>query len=333
MYLRQGDTELFNPRLLWKKDKKNHDGCVGLECSPEGVAICHVEYGDEGHIVTACAFLPQNNNEPQAEQIARWLEQQGLTGLPCHYVLHPSEYELLLLDAPDVDESEVNDAVQWRVKDLISRPMQDVVVQSFQLPADAYRGRMKMIYVAVVERALIKNRLRLIREAGLRPHVLDITELALLNVARFLPEMSHQGVGLLRLRSSGGLMMLGHRGDMYFTRTVETGLRGFGSENGGLQLSTDAVVDNLSLEIQRSLDYYETQLGKGMVNRMYVLPLKRPIPSLFDELNRLLPLPIIELDANHHLPLESGLDISKGDQAYCMACLGAALRRIDAPAG
>jgi MSHA biogenesis protein MshI len=332
LYLRQGDTELFNPRLLWKKDKKRHNGCVGLECSPEGVAICHVEYGEEGHVIAACSFLPHDANIAQSEQIAHWLDQHDLQGMPCHYVLHPAEYELLLLDAPDVDDNELNDAVQWRVKDLISRPMHDVIVQVFQLPADAYRGRMKMIYVAVVERSVIKNRLRLIREGGLRPHVIDITELALLNVARFLPEMSHQGVGLLRLRSSGGLMMLGHRGDMYFTRTVETGLQGFGSPTDGLQLSTDAVVDNLSLEIQRSLDYYETQLGKGMVNRMYVLPLKRPVETLFDDLNRLLPLPIIELDANHHLPISSGVEIAKTDQAFCMACLGAALRRLDAAA-
>lgn len=332
MYLRQGDTELFNPRLLWKKDKTSPTGCIGLECSPEGVSVCHVEYGEEGHVIQACGFLPTVSGLTQVEQVSSWLTARGLSGLPCHYVLHPAEYELLLLDAPDVEDAELNDAVQWRVKDLISRPMQDVVVQVFQLPADAYRGRMKMIYVAVVERAVIKSRLRFIRETGLRPHVIDITELALLNIARFLPEMSHQGVGLLRLRSSGGLMLLAHRSDMYFTRTMETGLRGFGSPEGGLQLSTDAVVDNLSLEIQRSLDYYETQLGKGMVNRMYILPLKRPIPALLDDLNRLLPLPIIELDANHHLPLASGVEVEKTDQAYCLACIGAALRRLDATA-
>lgn len=296
------------------------------------MSVCHVEYGEEGHVIQACGFLPTVSGLSQVEQVNNWLATRGLLGLPCHYVLHPAEYELLLLDAPEVEDAELNDAVQWRVKDLISRPMQDVVVQVFQLPVDAYRGRMKMIYVAVVERAVIKNRLRFIRETGLRPHVIDITELALLNIARFLPEMSHQGVGLLRLRSSGGLMLLAHRGDMYFTRTMETGLRGFGSPEGGLQLSTDAVVDNLSLEIQRSLDYYETQLGKGMVNRMYVLPLKRPIPSLLDDLNRLLPLPIIELDANHHLPLASGVEVEKTDQAYCLACIGAALRRLDAAA-
>ena len=50
---------------------------------------------------------------------------------------------------------------------MISQPLDDVVIDCFALPEDAYRGRTRMVYCAVLEKTRMQHYAQLVRQADL----------------------------------------------------------------------------------------------------------------------------------------------------------------------
>ncbi|WP_257604269.1 type IV pilus biogenesis protein PilM [Pseudomonas sp. UMAB-08] len=243
------------------------------------------------------------------------VDESGLGGLPVNLVLHPAAYQMLLLDSPDVPAEDLGAAMRWRIKDLISEPLEDVVVDAFALPEDAYRGRSRMAYCAVLNKARMQEWAKLIKQAGLNLVSIDVTEMAFRNLG-LLAGADNLNIALLRLRSSEGLICVQHGADLYMARVIEHGL-----EQAGQDFSS------ATLEIQRSLDYFESQLGKGHINRLLLLPMKRDGEAALQALGNGLTVKLQALDLRELFSGQPAAELDEQMQAHCMAAVGAALRQ------
>ncbi|WP_256657945.1 MSHA biogenesis protein MshI [Pseudomonas sp. 2FG] len=239
----------------------------------------------------------------------------GLGGMPVNLLLHPATYQMLLLDSPDVPAEELRDAMRWRVKELIAEPIDQVVVDAFALPADAYRGRSRMAYCAVLAKARMQAWVDMLKQAGLTPLSIDVTEMAVRNLG-LLAGAAGMNLALLRLRSSEGLICVQHGGDLYMARRIEQGLEQAGQDFAAV-----------ALEIQRSLDYFESQLGKGYLNRLLLLPMKRNGAAALQALSVGLAVKLQALDLRELFPGQAAAELGEQEQAYCMTAVGAALRQ------
>ena len=228
-------------------------------------------------------------------------------------------YNLLLVDAPDVPDAELREAVRWKVKDLITQPVENMVLDAFRLPQDAYRGRMNMLYVAVAERDLIQRLVDECHRADLLLQEITINELALTALAGVIPELQEQGAAFLYLNGEGGTINLVEQGALYLTRTIELAA-GTGVFSGNLDFQQDPV-DNLALDVQRSLDYYESQVGKSGITRLYLVTDAPEQEAWCDELSGRLPIKAEPL-AESALAMTADTDLSQGALA---PALGAAL--------
>lgn len=315
---------------MWFKKKKGvvSSGIVGLELTPEGLALAHVIPSSSGWKVPFCSFIQERGADHQRRALYQLVEQHNLLGAPCHYVLHPSEYELLLTDAPDVEDEELAAAIKWRVKDLLSMPMEEAVIDAFALPDHAYRGRMKMVYVVAVRRQTIERLVQIMQHSGLELAVIDITELALRNLIQLQPFTEGASIGLLRLRGTGGIINLIQDNQLCFTRSIETPLQEFEMSPTEESINENRrKVERLVLELQRSLDYYEAQIGMGAVNQIWLIPLKQDVPALVETLQERLSIELKVFDLNKITSLNLNADIPLSGQAYCFSALGAALRK------
>ena len=99
-------------------------------------------------------------------------------------------------------------------------------------------------------------------------------------------------------------------------RRIEQGLDHAGDDFG-----------TVTLEIQRSLDYFESQLGKGYINRLLLLPMKRNGAAALQTLSTGLAVKLQALDLRELFPGQATAAIDEAEQAYCMAAVGAALRQ------
>lgn len=304
--------------MAWFKRRKTITkgvGLLGIETGPEGIALAQVvrEPGQAPQLLQ-CQFQGAAPDD-QPALLRSMVAELGVAGMPVNLVLHPATYQMFLLDSPDVPAEELRDAMRWKVKDLISEALDDVVVDAFNLPDDAYRGRSRMAYCAILNKSRMQAWSGLCRQADLRLRSIDVTEMAFRNLG-LLAGSEGMSLALLRLRSSEGLIAIQHGADLYMARRIEQGLN---------QAEQD--FSAVTLEIQRSLDYYESQLGKGYINRLLLLPMKRHGAEALAALSSGLAVKLQALTLNDLFPGQTAAELDEQAQAYCMAAVGAALRQ------
>lgn len=274
-------------KRLFHKEKSGFDNVLGISLTPEHAVWCLLKHTDSGPQITQSHALEQSFASP-AEALAALQASAAMPAAPCYICLGHRYYNLLLVDAPDVADQELREAVRWKVKDLIAQPLEVMVMDAFRLPKDAYRGRMNMLYVAVVERALIQGIVEQCEKSELDLREITINELAMASVAGQMEELAERGAAFLYLNGDGGTINLIEQGSLYLTRTLELG-NGAGVFSGNLDFQQDPV-DNLALDVQRSLDYYESQIGKSGVTALYLVSDSEEQNTWCDGLSARLPI-------------------------------------------
>ncbi|MEE2733215.1 MAG: hypothetical protein VYA55_20520 [Pseudomonadota bacterium] len=255
-------------KQLFRKDKAGSDTLLGISLNPNQALWCLVRQTDQGPQITQTHALEQTFSSP-GEALKALCESAPVPTAPAHICLGHQYYNLLLVDAPDVPEAELREAVRWKVKDLITQPLEQVVMDVFRLPADAYRGRMNMSYVAVAERSQVQAVVDVCDQLSVNLRSISINELAMSGLAGQMSELQERGAAFLYLNGQGGTINLIENGSLYLTRTIELG-NGGAVFSGNLDFQQDPV-DNLALDVQRSLDYYESQIGKSGITALYLV--------------------------------------------------------------
>lgn len=303
------------PLLAWlKRTSGVADTLLGLAPVPGGCLLARVQRSVAGVRLLACEFVAAPPAS-QVEVLRRHVEAQGLAGLPVNLLLAAGDYQLLLVERPEVPAAELRAAIRWRIRELVSAPLDSLVVDAFPLPDDAYRGRTPMAYCAVLPRARMQALADWVTGAGLQLHSIDIPEMALRNLGQ-LAGAKGQNLAVLKLGARGGLVCVQNGADLYMARRIEHGQDNRG-ENGAL----------LALEMQRSLDYFESHLGKGGVSRLLLLPVAEQEELLLAELGQRLIQRIERLALEQLFAGSPLLALPPAQQAQCLPAIGAALRQ------
>lgn len=301
--------------LAWlKRTTRAADHLLGLAPVPGGCALVGVQRHAGALQLPLCEFVastPGGAVEPLRQRV----EALGLHGRPVNLLLAGADYQLLLVERPEVPAAELRAAVRWRIRELVSAPLDSLVVDAFALPDDAYRGRTPMAYCAVLARARMQALADWLTAAGLRLHSIDIPEMALRNLG-LLAGAEGQNLAVLKLGARSGLVCVQHGGDLYMARRIEHGLDTRGADGA-----------QLALEIQRSLDYFESQLGKGYLSRLLLLPVVDADAQLLAELGQRLSVRVERLALGQLFPASPLLTLPAAQQAAFLPALGAALRQ------
>lgn len=314
-----------------KRTRATHGlACLGLDS--DGVALAHiVGHEAESLRLAVCAYQSCEDSGHLSRAAASVVRDHGLAGAACVGVLSPEQYSLRLVDAPDVSRAELGAAARWLIGDLVDFNVDEAVIDFFEVPQQTSRGRPKRIYVVAAEARVVQRMVDVVQASGLKLAAIDITELSLRNLSALIPE-DEGGLALMHLGGRDGLITMTQGGRLYLARKLETGLDQLaGFETGrldtgeGLALARDAeLFDGLLLEVQRSLDYYESQLGQPPVPTLVVAPLEREVPELVPYLAKNLTVDVRALDLSDLIECSQPLP---GDiQARCLSVVGAALR-------
>lgn len=265
-------------------------------------------------------------------------------------VMAPGSFNLLLVEAPEVDPTELKAAVRWRIKDMLDFHIDDAVIDVFDIPGQKERGRTHMMYVVAARASMVQSRIDLLEQAGLALDVIDIPELTQRNIATLLPEDA-AGVAVLSFNAHGGLITLSQDATLYLARGIDIGLNALSldepykdalSANASAGLDAEfaqagdafqfgdvaperqRAFDSIVLEVQRSLDYYESHFSQPPISALVISPLERAVPGIVEYLSANLGVTVRMLDLNVVLDSEAVLDGVA--QARCLPAIGAALR-------
>ena len=303
--------------------KAKSKGRVGLIVNPTSLALVHIIEKEGAPYLLQAERVALESEREAGKALTDLVKDMDLEGTQCSYVLTPKNYNLHLVEAPNVEEDELRAAVRWKIKDLLDMKVEDAAIDVFPVPEDAYRGR-KMVYVVAAVKSRIQSIVEMVTEAKLELAVIDIPELAMKNLSeRFIQDA--QGVAFMDLRRTGSTMNITHGGDLYLTRRINT------------QLDPDvmdsqewpSLKDRLVLEIQRSLDYYESQLGRGQISRVVIAQRQHDTGGMARALDELLTAQVMSLNLADHL--QSEVPLTPELQQLAMAPIGACLRGMKIP--
>ena len=265
-------------------------------------------------------FRPVSADASQDKVLSALARDYELKRARCTTLLDVADYQLLLTEAPDVHADELKAALRWRVKDLINFHIDDASLDVFDLPGDIAPGRAREMYVVAARNDAIRSRADALDAAGINLEVIDIPEMAQRNVAVLLPEDA-SGVAMLTLQAASGLVTLTRQGQLYLSRTLSVGFDVLhaAAEPAGYY-------DHIVLEVQRSLDYFESHFRVAPIRHLVLGGAATGLPPLLVEHVRAnLNVQVSALDLTQLLDCNSPLPPTM--QARCLTHVGAALRQ------
>jgi len=259
--------------------------------------------------------------DDEAAGLGRASREIGLGAYRCVTLLAPGDYQIVVVDAPNVPRDELKTAIRWRVKDLIDSHVDDVTIDVLDIPvAKDAPARNHTMYAVAARNEAIQARIKGFEEAAIPLSVIDIPETAQRNIAA-LYEEGARAVAALYFDERGGLLTINHQTELYLTRRFDISLDEVAATDERAREDTRARV---LLELQRSLDHFERQFRSIPIARLLLGP--EPVATgLADYLATGLGFPVQRINLNDVVAVDGGA-IEPRLQWRLFHLIGASLR-------
>jgi len=305
---------------LFKRTSRD-GGWVSITLSDKGVHIAQAKYVGTRPQVTRCSFHPLT--EVTALALEKIHKEAQLEASRFTTLLFANEYQILMVDAPNVPIDELKTAIRWKIKDALSYHIDDATIDVLQIPTQKYGGdRPQSLYAVAASNETIRKRIALFEKARVELNVIDIPEMAQRNIAALF-ETEARGLVLLSFSDEGGLLTITCDGELFLARRIDITLGQLQDADVNLRKQ---YLDRVELEVQRSLDYFDRQFHHIPVSRMLI---SAPDSLTLDRvLADSLGLPVEKLDLAQGMDIVGVPELSDSEYAcYALPALGAALRQ------
>jgi len=301
-----------------KKRGRREPGWLAISLQAGRLHFAHGVAKQGKNTITRCG-TQVFEDEKQLERTAKEL---GFERYQCATVLPSSDYQLLLLDAPNVPAAELKSAARWRIKDMLDYSVDQATVDVLDIPADpANASRGHSMYAVAAKNEVIQACMQRFSRLRIPLSVIDIQETAQRNIAALL-EPHDRGVAMLYADREQVLFTVNFRGELYLARRIDVGLEELEKLAQG---GSDDAKNRILLEVQRSFDHLERQFPFVGVGKVLLAP--TPVDTgLQSYLAENLDIPVEEIQLAEMLTLAADVELEREAAWRLFHLLGAALR-------
>jgi MSHA biogenesis protein MshI len=209
-----------------------------------------------------------------------WVQEIKPDSNLVHLVLDKKQYQLHQVEPPKVPDAEMNQALLYSLRDRLDFPITELQIDHFEFPKDARRGGEHKINVVTSHTPELKIIIEGMEQSGLKPAIIDIAELAIGNILIDRESMS-KGVCFLAYQEKNVTFIIYRNSELYLSRSVL-----INSWDDCVSPDTDFAKESLLLEIQRTFDYYQSQLTQPPVAELLIPDWGDPLSPLIDYLSQ-----------------------------------------------
>ncbi len=271
-------------RKLFLKNKVAKIAEIGLVIGEQGISIAFISDPETNKLT--CDYFKRD----QLTDVYDWVVDNKLLGKTVHAVLNCKQYHLYQVEPPSVPKEELNQALLYNLRDRLDYPVHEAQIDSFIMPDDTSRGGRTKVNVVAAHLPLLKNKIELIHKVGLQPGIIDIPEMAFKHLLQSNASMQ-KGICLVSYHEQFVTLMIYRQNHLYLSRNIN-----IPSWRACLEVNSDSASENLVLEIQRTLDYYQSQLGQPPVAEIIIPDWSEPLQPLIEYLGDNLTSPVIRLN-------------------------------------
>jgi type IV pilus assembly protein PilM len=265
------------------------------------------------------------------------------------------------LNLPLMKHEELEEQIQWEAEQHIPFDISEVEIDYNILKEYIDSKQMDVLLVAA-KKDEIQDLIEVVKEARLRPMVVDIDAFAIQNVYELNYGFSdNETIALLNVGSEFTTINIVYEGISQFTRDISNGgsliteeiqkqlqvsfeeaetykAGGSTDENDGSHEMVpkevndiiETVVDSLAGEIQRSLDFYMATSNQGNIEKIFLTGGTANIPQIRSAIERRSRIPVELLDPFRRVYYDDkqfNPQMLKGKAPQASICLGLALRK------
>lgn len=216
------------------------------------------------------------------DTLERLTREFKLSHYQCSTMLRAGEYDLLLVEAPNVPRAELKSALRWKVKDMVDYKIDDATLDVLDIPAGeapASAEQSHHVLAVLARNEVIRSCVKQFERARIPLWVIEIPETAQRNIAALYEDTGRAAL-LLYFGRDWGLLTITYRGELYLSRRLDTGVEQH---------------EGIALEVQRTLDHFERQFGHLAVGKLLLAPTGRE-NGLAETLRARFDMPVQEID-------------------------------------
>jgi MSHA biogenesis protein MshI len=306
-------------RALFARKQSKELAAVNLYARRIEVARIRRNSG-ERPVVEMCAQYESGGNH--GEVLHRLRRELHLERYHCATTLTGGQYQVQIVEAPNVPQAELKSAVRWRLKDFLDYPVESATVDVLTVPGPVAANRGKSVFAVSARNETISTAMQLFSKAKIPLRVIEIPEMAQRNLAALF-ESDGRAIAVLSFGEEGGLLTFTAGGELYLSRRMEVTLEqllGSGAE------AREQLFDRIALELQRSLDHFDRQHNTVPLAKVMLAPLPEEI-GLVEYLAGNLSAKVEPINLGDYLDFHPVPEMREaGLQNRCWQTLGAALR-------
>ena len=320
------------PWWLQKRGKEAQSTYVGLSVgSSKMIAVACETQAEESPRLLAWNSFDLSDPSEAENGLRRFVQEHRLEGRPCRAVLSPEDYSLRLVERPaNVPDEELAEATRWLVRDLVEFDVDRAQIATIAIPEDTGRARTPRMFVIAVREEAAETLCQTIVKADLDLEGIEIVESSMVALESRMPEVV-AGRAVLRVGDKSSTLTISFDERLFLARSLSINASTIEDavDRAHLQMEPDSrevleELDPLLLEIQRSLDYYESEYGLAPASRLTLLPSKNDYAPLLPVMSEALrPLQIDTFDLDRFFQMESPPFAS--EQSNLVLAAGAAL--------
>jgi len=295
---------------------------AGISVFANGIALAIVDHSRKEPILNHAHFYACSGTE-QSTTLSQLSKEYKLHDIACNLVLEPEEYQFHQIDAPDVPKHELKSALRWQIKDLIDFHIDDAIIDKLELPHQSSQGKHSLLVVAC-RQSLIQQHVTLLHAANCKLASIDIAALAARNIISHISTAYKEtSVALLNIWDDIAKISVFLNHDLYINRISSIGLQSltFISDEDE---NSQAILDSLTLELQRTFDYYESHSRQAAISHLYILSNRQSLPSIAPLIEERLGIDCSIIEPSDFI--SSADSMADTVTSNCMMAIGGALR-------
>ena len=306
--------------MKWWGTTQKEPGWLAIALSEGELRFVHGRHAATGKsAISRFGSVSYDEKPGAAEKLAK---EMHFDRYRCATLLHPGDYQMLVVEAPTVPAAELKSAIRWRIKDLLDYHVDDATVDVLDIPPETDQaGRNHAMYAVAARNDTIRGCVKTFEAAHVPLSVIDIPELAQRNISA-LHETEGRGAALLYFHGDFGLLTITCRGELYLSRRIEIGLSQMLRAAPELRAE---LFGRVVLELQRSFDHFDRQYRFVPVAKLLLGP-EPEETGLYEYLKANLDLPVERVDLLGRLNFDRRGEPDAAAQWRLFHLIGASLR-------
>lgn len=295
-------------------------GWLVVSLRPDEMSYAHGRFVPGGSsVIERCGTRALEGEFKGAEQLAKELD---FARYQCSTLLAPGEYQILMVDAPNVPQTELKTAIRWRIKDLLDYHIDDATVDLLAVPPNPAGGeRAQSMYAITARNDVIQACIGRFEAARIPLTVIDIPETSQRNVAALF-ERDERGLAMLYMGRDQGLLTINFRRELMLARRIEVGVQDLASASGAAR---EELFQRVLLELQRTFDHCDRQLAYVPIARLMLAPVPEE-SGLLEYLGGNLDVPVERAQLSAAINYGAGSALQPEEEWRLFHLIGAALR-------